>query len=209
LDFTARRAFMDRSSVKRDSSRFLYPSLILAALFLSYWVPSLLSRKHYKYTIAEGLTPRAMKDIDMSVKLLRITPGSKAERVSLGELAAKNPNGLIVNFWATWCAPCLEEIPALESLHRQLAQGKDLNLPTLITVSVDEKQKDVSSLYKTLAFQPTFEVLHDPDGTFAESLGTTRFPETYWLKPNGEVKFKWLGPQFWLSEGILRRLASG
>ncbi len=198
---------MERSSSKKDPSRIFYPLVILVSLFLAYWVPSAFTRRHFKFSIASVEASHSRRNVDMKAKLLRITPGTQGERVSLEELAARSPNGLLVNFWATWCAPCLEEIPALESLHRQLSGTKGLALPHLITISVDEKAKDVSALYKTLAFQPTFEVLHDPDGAFAESMGTTRFPETYWIKGNGEVNYKWLGPQFWLSEAILRRLA--
>jgi thiol-disulfide isomerase/thioredoxin len=197
-----------RDTSKKVLTKIFYPSLVLACLFLSYLIPSALSRKHFKYSVAGGSPLRADKRVDMKTRLLRITPGSNGERVSLEELVGQAQEGILVNFWATWCAPCLEELPALESMHRQLSSGKGIKLPKLVTISVDEKRSDITALYKTLPFQPSFEVLHDPDGTFAESLGTTRFPETYWIKLNGQVTYKWLGPQFWLSESILRRLAS-
>ncbi|MEZ4750161.1 MAG: TlpA disulfide reductase family protein [Bdellovibrionota bacterium] len=81
---------------------------------------------------------------------------------------------LIINFWATWCAPCLDELPSLEQLNRRL--GTSAKTPRLITISVDEKTAPIrSALQNDRISGRAFLVLHDPDGGFARELGTTRF----------------------------------
>lgn len=126
------------------------------------------------------------------------------QQISLGDLAAQSPDGLIVNFWATWCPPCLDELPALDYLNRQLDKQRGAGkLPLLVTISVDEASQDVSGLFETLDYKPTVLVLHDPNGYFSARMGTTRFPETYWVEPTGGVRHKWIGPQNWLSEEVL------
>jgi cytochrome c biogenesis protein CcmG, thiol:disulfide interchange protein DsbE len=124
-------------------------------------------------------------------------------KITLAELAAHSTEGLLVNFWATWCPPCLEELPALDYLNRQLERAPKGKMPLLVTISVDEAVEDVSGLFETLDFSPTLLVLHDPNGNFSAELGTTRFPETYWISPSGAIQYKWIGPQNWLSEEVL------
>lgn len=128
------------------------------------------------------------------------------KEVSFGDLAASSPNGILVNFWATWCPPCLDELPSLDFLNRQLSRLPKSKVPILVTVSVDEEGADVTGLFETLDFSPTLLVLHDPAGYFSASYGTTRFPETYWIAPDGSIRFKWIGPQNWLSEEVLLTL---
>ncbi|MCB0404572.1 MAG: TlpA family protein disulfide reductase [Bdellovibrionales bacterium] len=128
----------------------------------------------------------------------------KTKRIPLSALFAKKGT-LIVNFWATWCAPCLDELPSLEQLNRRLSATAEG--PRLVTVSVDEKTGVIDQLFKTLEFKPSFLVLHDPEGAFARQLGTTRFPETYWIDRNGTILHRWIGPQDWLSKEVIEKLA--
>jgi len=124
--------------------------------------------------------------------------------ISLKELAQKN---LLINFWATWCDPCIEEIPSLNLLASQLRQTAPENAPLLVTISVDETAEVVRNLEKTLPGPFEFIVLHDPDGKWAKSLGVIKFPETFLINPEGKLLFKWLGPQDWLSLETLQVLS--
>lgn len=115
---------------------------------------------------------------------------------------------VLVNFWATWCAPCLEEIPSLELLHRQLEQSQDPLSPGLLTVSVDDSSEDIRKLYSTLDSKPSFPVVLDKGGVLARSVSSVRFPETLLIRKNGEIVYRWIGPQNWMAPDTLRHLAS-
>jgi thiol-disulfide isomerase/thioredoxin len=152
--------------------------------------------------------------MDKALKVLvagpfsQLRPGQTITLLELFNLKKRKPKSLLVNFWATWCDPCIEEIPSLSSLGFQLSSSEDNSLPQLITISVDEESVAVTKLLKTLSSPVNFTVLHDPDGSVARQLGTNRFPETFWVNSQGSLLYKWIGPQDWLSQEILQQLAS-
>lgn len=111
---------------------------------------------------------------------------------------------VLINFWATWCDPCVEEIPSLNALAAQLKS--QASLPVLITISVDEKQEAITKLQKTLDSPMQFPILHDPDGAFSKQLGVVKFPETFLVNSQGKILHKWIGPQDWLSLEIIQQL---
>lgn len=148
--------------------------------------------------------------LDVKLTVYRDSSGKKTKsKINLRELVGSNSSPVLINFWATWCPPCLDELPSVEMFHEQLkakqvTQSK--HLPRLITISVDERIEDISKLESTLDFKPSFTVLHDRDGELARSLGTTKFPETYLINAEGKILYKWLGPQDWLSFDVLQQI---
>lgn len=141
--------------------------------------------------------------VDTKLQVLRLTE-SKATKLSLSDLP-KNEMGYVIHFWATWCPPCIEELPSVELMHRQLDKVGAPH-PTLITISVDEKSEDVTKFLKTLGSETTFTILFDPEAETARALGTSRFPESYWIRADGTVRHKWIGPQNWNSRDVLSLL---
>jgi peroxiredoxin len=105
---------------------------------------------------------------------------------------------VIVHFWATWCPPCVEEMPGIERLSRSF-DGKDF---ALLAVSVDEggAQAVASFLNRNKLSLP---VLLDPGGKISHSYGTFKFPESYIIDRSGVVRYKVIGPADWnVSENI-------
>ena len=100
---------------------------------------------------------------------------------------------LVVNYWATWCAPCVDEVPALERLRRQL-KGSNV---TILTVNIDEvgQMTEVTSLLERS--RASFITTLDPGGQFALTWGTAKLPETYVISPDGIVTEKIIGAQVW------------
>lgn len=182
---------------------FFIASLLLAIGFLG---PKL-RRTHYIYTSAADVAS-SRSQFPTNQKLTLLKAGKLSGDVSLSQILDAHPGGIILNFWATWCPPCIEELPSLELLARQLDAKHDGSLPSVVAVSVDEKAQDVFGLMKTLDFHSSLQILHDKDGAFARSVGTTRFPETYLIASSGEVLYKWVGPQNWVSTEVIERLAS-
>lgn len=190
---------------KRISASFYCLLALIATLLSLAFVPDLLKKR--KFTFDTGIPAAAAVTFPIDTLLPEVVGGKTGKALNLKALAAQSPSGILVNFWATWCPPCLEELPTLEHLHRQLSKAGTA-LPQLVTISVDEKPEDVATLYKTLDFKPSFLVLYDRDGALSRSVGTTKFPETYWINKDGKILHKWIGPQNWIGAEVLRKLGN-
>lgn len=98
---------------------------------------------------------------------------------------------VVLNFWATWCPPCVEETPSLEKFAQAL-KGRGV---TVLGVSVDE---DGGALRKFIASHHlTYPVARDPGGALAARFGTFKYPETYIIDRQGRVAEKIIGAIDW------------
>ena len=134
-----------RSDRKRKLRTWGYIGGLLSLFAFLALAPDLVRKTKITYTASE-LPTAQFERFDMNTAFPRVTAQGASETVSLAALAAGRPGGLLVNFWATWCPPCLEELPSLETLHRQLESKNDPKLPRLVTLSVDEAPADVLRL---------------------------------------------------------------
>ncbi|MGD1104473.1 MAG: TlpA disulfide reductase family protein [Terriglobia bacterium] len=100
-----------------------------------------------------------------------------------GSLDLKNYRGQIVvlNFWATWCKPCVEETPSLEQFAEKMRDRGVI----VLSVSVDEDQKALQDFIQRNHL--SYPVGRDPDRSLAARYGTFQFPETYILDRRGLV----------------------
>ncbi|MEZ5352746.1 MAG: TlpA disulfide reductase family protein [Bryobacteraceae bacterium] len=94
---------------------------------------------------------------------------------------------LVLNFWASWCGPCVQEIPTLDALHRA---GKDRGL-VLLGVSVDKNEKSYRRFLDR--HKIGFLTAHDPAQRVNDLYGTYRYPETYVIDTAGNVLLKKIG----------------
>jgi peroxiredoxin len=98
---------------------------------------------------------------------------------------------VVLNFWATWCPPCVEETPSLEKFAEQMR----LQGVAVMGVSVDQ---DVAALQTFAAQQHlSFPILRDPNQSVANRYGTFQFPETYIIDQEGRVAEKLIGAVDW------------
>ena len=107
-------------------------------------------------------------------------------------------NVLMINIWATWCAPCRVEMPGIEQLHWAY-EGKGLKI---LAVSVDDPgtEPQIRSFVKEYGL--SFEVLHDPggqEGRVSRDYQTTGYPETVIIGRDGIIRKKLLGAHDWNS----------
>jgi peroxiredoxin len=103
---------------------------------------------------------------------------------------------VILNFWATWCRPCTDEMPTLEKLWTaQRARGL-----VVLGVSVDRgaPRALLEPYIRNLAL--TFPILLDPESKTANAWRVTSLPATFVVKPGGEVAGVALGAREWHSE---------
>jgi len=140
-------------------------------------------------------------DLFSKIKIIPIKGDRKAPDFSLKGLNGKKVElkqlrGKVVflNFWATWCSPCKEEMPSMEALHQQFKEKNFI----LITVSVDYGgQKTVKEFMNK--HQYTFSVLLDPDGETLGLFDVKGIPTTYLIDKKGKTVGKAIGPRKWNS----------
>lgn len=104
---------------------------------------------------------------------------------------------VLLNFWATWCPPCVDEMPSLQKLQKALGD-KGLRV---LAVSVDERLEDVERFQEEL--QLTLPILHDPGAKVAHSFATFKYPETYILDRDGVLVSKVIGPRDWIAPVVI------
>jgi DsbE subfamily thiol:disulfide oxidoreductase len=98
---------------------------------------------------------------------------------------------IFLNFWATWCVPCREEMPAMERLHREFKrEGLEV-----VAVNYREDKDDVRKFLQELGL--TFTVLLDKDGKVSEDYGVWSLPLSYFVNRRGEFVGKAIGSRDW------------
>jgi cytochrome c biogenesis protein CcmG/thiol:disulfide interchange protein DsbE len=146
---------------------------------------------------------RADRSIDAAV--------AKGERVEapvreLPVLGAKGQSSLadykgkvvVLNFWASWCKPCTEELPLLEKTQQSLA-GRDATV-----LGANYQDLSDSALRFVRRFKLTYPSLRDRDGQFADKYGSRAFPETFVIDRRGKIAAQRRGPvdQAWLDRTL-------
>lgn len=106
----------------------------------------------------------------------------------------------LVHFWATWCPPCIKEIPALQRLSRDFAGHSDFNV-LMVAVS------DSSDKVRSFLGSGSDMVLFDPKWEVANRYGTQKLPETY-LVVDGKVVRKFVGMTDWDDATLRKELES-
>jgi thiol-disulfide isomerase/thioredoxin len=145
-----------------------------------------------------GRTERAAGAVEADAMDGSMAPGFKLPARGGGQfdLASVHGKAVLVNFWATWCPPCREEMPSLT----RLAQQFDAGTFEIVAVSVDEGWDPVE---KFLAMPKTpFRVALDEGAKISRAYGTTKFPESYLLDKDGKMRLKFVGPRNWMDPNV-------
>jgi thiol-disulfide isomerase/thioredoxin len=122
-------------------------------------------------------------------------------------LSALRGYPIVLHFWATWCGPCLQELPELLKLSERIRpQGF-----TVVAVAVDENWRKLDEFFAQhpeLAKMRQLTVLAlDPEGETAGKFGSSRFPETFLINDDLVIDNKFVGPQPWNDAAVEPYLA--
>jgi cytochrome c biogenesis protein CcmG, thiol:disulfide interchange protein DsbE len=115
-------------------------------------------------------------------------------------LASYRGKVVLLNFWASWCAPCVEELPSLLKLHHD-----DPNL-VVLAVSIDVDPDAYSSFIRNRHVD--LITVRDPDKAAATLYHTTMWPESYVIDRNGFIRRKFVGATDWSDPEIRTFLKS-
>ncbi len=115
---------------------------------------------------------------DFSLAMLRPVTGKSA--LSLSNFKGKP---VVLNFWASWCAPCKEEAPLLEGTWKQVqAQGKDA-----VILGVDFQDSNMDGMSFLQLYSITYPIVLDAGGSVASKYGITSLPQTIFINRHGTV----------------------
>jgi peroxiredoxin len=157
-------------------------SLILALLFALALLPACNRGSH------PAQTGKAAPDFTVS------------DGTSTVHLASYRGQVVLLNFWASWCMPCVEEMPSLLALHHEQP-----NL-VILAVSIDDDRAAYSSFI--VRHHVDLITAFDPTESAAKLYHTDMWPETYVIDRQGIIRRKFVGPQEWTSPEIISYLKS-
>jgi thiol-disulfide isomerase/thioredoxin len=114
------------------------------------------------------------------------------------DLKALHGRAVVLNFWATWCPPCREEMPSLQ----QLSEFYDPQQLTVLTVNVEEGPIRIGRYLKSAGLQ--LNVLLDPKGEASRAWGANALPTSYLIDARGQPRHRLRGPIDWTGEEARR-----
>ena len=117
------------------------------------------------------------------------------KQLSLRELRGKV---VFLNFWATWCAPCIEEMPAMEKLHQELEKDGLV----ILAVNFQESPERVKEFFTK--HNLTFTALLDRDGKVSELYQAWALPVSVVINKDGKIAARAMGSKDWYSDEALQ-----
>lgn len=107
---------------------------------------------------------------------------------------------VFVNLWATWCPPCVKEMPSMQKLFTSLPPDKF----KMLAILYNDAPAMAENLAKKIGI--TFPILIDPQNMAARAYGITGVPETFIIDKNGILREKFIGPVEWASPAARQML---
>lgn len=167
---------------KLHQSPYFWAVVAVVAVVSAAWM----GRKSYQPVIT-GSTAPDFAALNMA-----------GEEVSLSDYRGKV---VLVNVWATWCAPCREEMPSMQRLHEALADTDFEILAVSIDAGRGEEDAfgrpggDLEAFAQEMGL--TFTILHDPEALIERTYQTTGVPETFLIGRDGLIYKKVAGGTAW------------
>lgn len=140
------------------------------------------------FLIAIGITDLHAKEKIPAPDFSLIT--LEGNKVSLKDLKGKY---IFLNFWATWCGPCIYEMPSMEKLYQKLKTKKKF---VMLAVSIDKGGHELVKRF-VRENKLTFTILLDKDSEIAAAYGVMGIPSTYLIDPQGFIINRAVGAREW------------
>ncbi|MGA7986455.1 MAG: TlpA disulfide reductase family protein [Burkholderiales bacterium] len=142
-----------------------------------------------------------------SAQELRPSPGTAAPALELPgvdgrihRLEAYRGKVVLINFWASWCEPCREEMPSIETLRRSL------NGEPFVVLAVNVGEGAQAARRFADAVQLGAALLLDRDGATANAWGARALPSTFIVGPDGTIRYRYVGALDWSSPDVRRAI---
>jgi len=109
---------------------------------------------------------------------------------------------VMLNFWATYCGPCIKEMPSMQRLNEKLADKPF----TIIAVNMAEEKSDVEAFFTKYKIKVTFPILLDPEGEAVEKWMISAVPTTFIIDKEGKIRYAMFGGLEWDSDEVVKTL---
>jgi thiol-disulfide isomerase/thioredoxin len=133
--------------------------------------------------------------------------GSKTPPLELADAEGRARNlsewrgkTVVVNFWATWCEPCRDEMPSLERLRKRM----DERAFDVIAVNVGESPERVARFTRDVPV--SFPILYDRERETARRWTVRGYPTSYVIGPEGRIRYYYVGELDWSSDEVVRQI---
>lgn len=107
---------------------------------------------------------------------------------------------VVVNFWATWCAPCVEEMPSMQKLKAQLDPAKF----EVLAVNIGESKTRIEGFLKKVPV--AFPIVLDPQSETSRAWQVRGVPTTFVIGPDGTIRYYHVGDLDWSERNIVKRI---
>lgn len=173
-----------------ENSFFLKSLLFLFVFLLAYILPNQVGGIDAPLLLKAGIQP---------IKEYKKAPDFSLEDLKGKKISFHHFKGRVVflNFWATWCRPCQEEMPSMEDLYQKF---KEKNF-VFLTISADYGDKNLVKEFIE-KHKYSFPTLIDPKNTVLDLYGVKGIPTTFLIDKKGKLIGKAVGPRNWKSEEI-------
>ena len=108
---------------------------------------------------------------------------------------------VLVNFWATWCGPCVQEMPSIQRLKEKLA-GRPFDV---LAVNLDEPESRIRNFLAKVSVG--FPILLDPERKVSRAWNARILPATYIVGPDGKIRYSVIGELEWDHEMVVARIS--
>lgn len=130
---------------------------------------------------------------------IKLTDSFYKNELKLSDLRG---NVIFVNFWATWCPPCIDELPSIQRLTKKFEGNPNLRI---ITILYNDDINRVNYYMKEMNY--TFPIYIDSNRSAADKFGITGVPETFIIDKKGILRNKVIGPSEWDSPHVIELLS--
>ncbi|MDA3844436.1 MAG: TlpA disulfide reductase family protein [Candidatus Kapabacteria bacterium] len=122
-----------------------------------------------------------------SVEINSTAPDFKAVDINGKEISLKDFKGkvIILDFWASWCGPCVKELPFLSELYNKY---KDQGLE-VVAVNIDKRSKNAKKFLKRIKFDPNFSIILDNEQKIPPKFNFETMPTTFIIDKTGLIRF--------------------
>lgn len=107
---------------------------------------------------------------------------------------------VVLNFWATWCPPCREELPSMERAYKLLADEPI----KIVAINVGEDADTIFTF--TADYEMSYDVLMDSDSKAIKQYPVIGLPTTFVIDPQGRIVYRAVGSRDWADEKLLGKL---